>query len=270
MINFSSPLWQADAKVEWARTNLRFAVEFMESYLERGMAAKQSYNERTNLWDINFEAAQFDIILPLSIGASFHSLRSALDTAISILLTNATGKTSTRSNFPMHETENQLRATFEDGERTCPDCRSVRAARGGNADIRDKLPDLEKLIFENFKPWRDGNFQLWALGKMDNIHKHRLIMPILGEVSWKGSFSAEFPGGNTMKETASTFILNPGGIFPLVKGASVFRLDTGKYAAEVIFKDDPLAGVPVIGALENSIELVSGILETLHTQFQGS
>jgi hypothetical protein len=38
-------------------------------------------------------------------------------------------------------------------------------------------PNLGPLILDCIKPYKTGNYALWALGKVENIDKHKLLIP---------------------------------------------------------------------------------------------
>jgi hypothetical protein len=63
-------------------------------------------------------------------------------------------------------------------------------ARMPFGDTRDKLelelkrsdfshipPSIANLLLEEVRPYKEGDFNLWALRKLDNVDKHRLVIP---------------------------------------------------------------------------------------------
>jgi hypothetical protein len=266
-----SLLWQADAKVQWARSGQDAVERMLAQYLEQGgVHLEQAFDEATGLRSLTLVAEPLPVQIPLSIGTAVHSLRSALDTAVSALMFRARGREDARENFPVHETERELRNSFADGHRTCPDCHTTRPTRGKNASIREHFPDLERVILDEFRPWRDGNFPLWAISKLDNIHKHRMILPILADVSWSnaGFFSIN-PQGGGQWNVGCTYSLSPGSTMLLARNSNQLSItEQGVFTASLAFPDGiPLAGQPVIPALANLIVLVTNIIDTLKSRF---
>ena len=263
-------LWEAYEKIEWAKFNIGFAKSLVAKYISGGgISLNANQDAKTGLHSLDIQSRFLPIQLPLSIGSSLHSLRSALDTSVCKLLCLTTGKLSGQVNFPMHEEEHALRASFETTEQKCPKCGEVRARKGGNAILRAKLPDFEALIFDTFRPWRDGNFNLWALGRADNAHKHRMITPTLGAGSWTGSYEAYFPSGGVDINVMCGFGMPAGSSYPLVTGASRLVVsDGGVFAATIHFGDEPFIGKPVIETLEQLINMVSAIVDTLEERAQ--
>jgi hypothetical protein len=110
--------------------------------------------------------------IPLAIGDSIHCLRCALDHVINAIL----GGSNTRISFPMDETRDQLIESF----RTTPRMVGNRTVKKGrNASIEEALPGIGEFITNELKPYRGADGLLWALGRLDNTDKHRLVTPVI-------------------------------------------------------------------------------------------
>jgi hypothetical protein len=275
--------WQSWAKMSLARGMLAEANRHATAYAEKAMKLEKAnvhYGESAgdgmirvtaaNAYSLTLFTNPMPIEMPLMLGAAIHSMRSALDTAVSTLMTNATGKDDSRTNFPMHQTERELRASFGPGARTCADCGKTRANRGLNADIRDHLPDLETLIMESFRPWKEGNPLLWGLGKMDNINKHKMLLPTFGWTRWTGSFVARYKAGGITAFDQTTWKIGPGESLTLIKEAESIEIsDPGKFAVEFVFAGiNPFTNLEIFKTLQECVALVDGVIETLETHFK--
>jgi hypothetical protein len=267
-------LWQAMEKAHSARTLVVVLNKHLDHYLaNNGIRVEQTVDEATGLHSLDVVSDALNIEIPIIIGDAMHRLRSALDTAISTLILSVSGKEGVRDNFPMHETELNLRATFKEGKRTCAKCEFEETSKPGNKRILKYIPDLERLLFEDFRPWRDGNFPLWALSKLDNINKHKMIMPVFPKVSWEGGvFQWHSKNGAQGMSYGSSFSMSPGDRISLLQiDGSIDVFEYGKFTVELGLPPEvPLGGKPVFEVLEELIQLVTGIVQTLETHFKGS
>jgi hypothetical protein len=261
-------LWQALAKAFHARTCIDVPHNHLDYYLSQGgIHLNEHFDEAAQRHTLTLVTEPMNPEVPIIIGTAFHTLRSALDTAVSTLVADAKGVPSGRENFPMHSTEQELRAMFEPGHRQCSACGDVRESKPAANTIIEYLPDLQKLIFETFKPWEDGNFPIWALGRLDNINKHRMIMPVLANITW--SDSVMLTSNNSMNWKPS-YTLPPGNQVIISRTVEpVTFYEKGTFKATLAFPSDiPFGGKPVFETLEELLQLVTGIIETLEAQFK--
>lgn len=161
-MTYAPKLKSSFIKVIWAQKSIE--------QLNHGLAAAIENHRRSCEIQIDPETGdgictiapmELDIGVYCITADIIHSLRSALDCAVSQLDFEATGAWSSRVHFPFHETEAEMRRSFE--------------PKGGNFGIADKFPALRDAILDDFKTWKHGDFDLWALNKADNISKHRQI-----------------------------------------------------------------------------------------------
>lgn len=172
----SSPLWQAASKLDWADTQFRFALDFFNEYASNQVGIREERDDRSHRFVLF--ADKIPIELPTLIGSGIHALRSTLDTATSLLIEGVTKKQLDRVNFPFHETERELRDSFEPHKSRCGNCSYEQDRKPRQRHIIEHLPEFRDLLFGEFKPWKDGNYNLWALNKLDNIQKHRMLLLI--------------------------------------------------------------------------------------------
>ena len=97
--------------------------------------------------------------VPLVIGEIIHNLRNSLDYLISSIVSNASGRPETRVGFPFHETKS-----------------GFLGSRSGHR-LYQLVPDVWDIIENEFPPYRDegGNAVLWAINRLNNNDKHRLL-----------------------------------------------------------------------------------------------
>lgn len=264
-------LWQARDKAYFSFTALDAAVIHKRNYVERqGVRLEKTIEAESGLTRLDLITNHLPVEISLCLGMALHMLRSALDTAIFTLMQRAGAKSTSRLAFPMHETEEQLRATFNDGKRTCPKCKHETTNKGNHAELGRLLPGLEDMIFQQFRPWKDGNYLIWALGKLDNIDKHRMIVPTFGEILWRGSWNAiSSSGGGTWNEKCS-YQLHPGQTRNLARtDGSIVIKDPGVFSFQLVFENGlPLGGVPIFEAAKNLTQAVFCILDALEAKFR--
>jgi hypothetical protein len=264
-------MWAANQKAQFAYAGIGLAESGLEKYLAaNSVRLERGFDEATGSHVLDVVADPMHVNVALGLGSAAHSLRSALDTAVSTLLTRAKGRMAgSRVVFPVDESEEQLRSTFEDGSRTCPNCRHVMTSKGRYADIRQHLPELEELIFNEFKPWGKTS-ALWQLSRLDNLDKHRMIFPALGNVAWQGSHSSKDAAGGAFLGLYNTYSFMPGTRFTIGRGIEPIEIiHEGRFSATLIFQEDvPFGGEPAIETLKELVKLVTGIIETLQAHFE--
>jgi len=179
--------------------------------------------------------------IPLAIGDTIHNLRSALDILICSILTFAGGNIAS-SNFPMHETRENLADALEKGE------------------IKRVRPDLVGFILDTIKPYKSGNFGIWALNKLDILDKHRLVIPVFAVTRLSG-ISARDDNNNTY--TNLTVTVGPAGNINLIRtGARMHITNYGQPAIAIMFdKGHPFEGEPVIPTLHKLAKLTTELIE---------
>ena len=197
--------------------------------------------------------------IPLSIGDTVHNLRAALDYLTSKVVRDAGGNDS-RVSFPMHETRDALIASFETHPTT--------GKKGGNALIKDAAPDLVEIIVDTIKPYKTGNFPLWALGKIDNIDKHSLLVPIFMPTGLTG---VDLEDENSNVWTNTTLAVGPGGTLRAISTSAPMKINSyGKPTGNIFFADGQFFdNKAVIPTLEQISQLVLGVIQTFEAHFDG-
>ena len=122
--------------------------------------------------------------IPLVIGDAANNLRSALDILISAFVRKAGGNIAAGS-LPIHETRENLEGALQ------------------RSEIQKVRPDVAQFILDNVMPYKDGNFLVWALSKLDNVNKHRLVLPVVAVTRLSG-ISARDDNNNTFTNMTVT------------------------------------------------------------------
>jgi len=99
--------------------------------------------------------------IPLSLGDAIHNMRAALDYCWMGLYRAAKPGVTTKYTFPMAERRKDLEETLR------------------KAPIETAFKGTNDLILNRVKPYKEGNFLLWALNKLDVRDKHNLLIPSL-------------------------------------------------------------------------------------------
>lgn len=92
----------------------------------------------------------------LCLGDAFHNLRSSLDHVAYEIVSMHDGSLD-RIQFPIADTEVSLK-------------------KNGYFGLEAIYPEFAKHIADVVKPYEKGNYKLWALNKLNNLDKHRLLL----------------------------------------------------------------------------------------------
>jgi len=268
LTKLSKLFWQASFKLQFAADQFASASALCAQFLHEGHAGvRQEFDPSTSTYRLFMFAERLPGNVPMLIGGGIHSLRSALDTAVSMLVREAGADGELRVNFPVHGSQKELIASFGDGKRTCPDCKVTRPQKATNRIIRQKLPDLERIIIEVFQAWRDGNYPLWALSKLDNLQKHQNLLL----VATTNSLSVDFYTAEGYISQGCLWKIQTGQTVEIAASRSEITLTSEpSFGSELLFPEGiPFGGKPVFEVLEELFELVRGILVILQAHFEG-
>ena len=183
--------------------------------------------------------------IPLAIGDAANNLRSALDILVSAFIRKAGGNIAAGS-LPIHETKESLAAALQ------------------RSEINKVRPDVAEFILNNIKPYKDGNFGIWALSKLDNVNKHRLIIPVVAVTRLSG-ISARDENNNVF--TNLTVTVDHGRIMNLIQtGARMHITNPGHPAIAILFDEGhPFEGNAVVPTLHQLINLVAEVVESFRS-----
>ena len=181
-----------------------------------------------------------------------NALRSSLDHA-GYASAIANGKNGSRAHFPFGDTIKGIRRS------------SRGVSRNGKERSCNQIPKTIFNIMLKAKPYKRGNWHLWALNKFCNSNKHELVTP-LAVGAGQTSFSAR---GGTQKVR---LYRNP--TWNRLKNERKFaRIDPvaelGRHyniTARVVFDEVPLEYYGVIPTLERMAGIVKEIIFRIETE----
>ena len=199
--------------------------------------------------------------LSLALGDAVHTLSSSLDHVMHQLVPMKT--------FPTHEGRDSLIESFK-----AADPNTGKGA-GGNHSIVKAYPDLHGLIVDEIRPYDTGDGvnhrgrAVWALRKLDNIDKHRSIIPVLN-VSEVRNFSAMDDVENRMLAQI-TVQFQEGMAVGLSKvGRGMVITDNGNPAADIRFPEGTyFTDQPIIPTLVKLADYTTSVVQAFETHFKG-
>lgn len=164
-----------------------------------------------------------------SAGDAIEHLRSSLDQSGYAAAVLGGIKEPKNAYFPFADTPGQLATVI----------------RGRCKDLPDAIADL----FGSFNPYETGNYSLWALNKLCNANKHRLLVPVAVAATGMHFYRATFmkgPAELLMQWDAEKHRL----IFARIGPGGEFKYDVG-ITTHIIFDEiNGVKGGPAVGVLD--------------------
>ncbi|HTC63619.1 MAG TPA: hypothetical protein VK709_12310 [Candidatus Saccharimonadales bacterium] len=163
----------------------KFKVERAEKHILELYNFMQSFTAAPDLYSVSIEAdcryRDLEIVITihkskdefrneaaLIIGDVYHNLRSALD-ILWFEIVSSTGLQTKWTRFPIADTRQELTrplgAALEKGQIT---------------------KTLHDFVLDTIKPYREGNFRIWAVNEMNIIDKHQLLIPNFPMIAIEG------------------------------------------------------------------------------------
>ncbi len=184
--------------------------------------------------------------IALVIGDVLHNLRSALDLLWFETVLDCDGTPSKWTRFPMRDTRDELIAPMKNA-----------------VESKQIAVNVRDFVLDTVKPYKAGNFNLWALDDLNIRDKHRLLVPVFQLVRFSGVHLEDEHGAVTL--TQKYFIMDQATSFRLdrlgVKNSwsRHFQVkDKGHAAATIVFDMGiPFETDPVIATLRRIAEEVS-------------
>lgn len=188
--------------------------------------------------------------IPLIIGDTIHNLHVALD-HITSQIARDLGRDSEWVHFPKDETRHRV-------------AESSRLAL-----IVEAAPSLKEVILDQICPYKGGRYALWEIGKLDNIDKHKLLVPTLG-INRLARVSAMDEDGNQI--SGVTLNVAAGNKIDLAEFSAPAKItDYGKPAFNIAFaKSSYFDGQPVIPTLIQLSQYVREVIVILERAYFGS
>jgi hypothetical protein len=189
--------------------------------------------------------------VPVVISEIAQHLRSALDYAMCVLVVQAGGICNRQVQFPICETRKRVEEII------------IK-----NRQIKKLTPAIIDFILDEIKPYKEGNDALYGLRTLNNIDKHRHLMPVTYVAALKDVTGKA--GG--IHFTTCTFIVDEGRKLNLIGMPNEFEFEGyGKPAFVVAFdRGQPFEGQAVVPTLVQLLEKVSGIIDTLSHMIHNS
>ena len=195
-------------------------------------------------YGIRYETKPLPAEIPLIIGDVIHNLHAPLD-CIASEIARSIRKDSDRVHFPKDETRD-------------------RVARSSHLALMvQAAPRLKDVILDQICPYRGGRYALWEIGKLDNIDKHKLLVPSFG-ISRLSGICAIDDNGNGVYNASVT--VDAGARFNLAAlGVPARITNFGKptfyisFAQGSLFDGEPI--VPTLIQLSQFVREAVSILE---------
>lgn len=187
--------------------------------------------------------------LPIVMGEVVHGLTAALDYIWSGLARSVVPTQANRAHFPRHETRKNLEDMV------------------AKAPVVIALPKAGDLILDTLRPYKDGNFALWAIGKLDNIDKHRLLLSCVA-VAKLGKFVATSEDGGVIDLSNCT--INSSGPALSLGFATPFKLNSDmELVANIVFEEPDVIppGQPVLATLVDFSETTTKAIDAFKEAF---
>lgn len=216
-----------------------------------------------------FAPAKFNIDFLSIIGDAIHNLSSALDSAVSQLISDRSGHINRRIYFPTHEDLEQLKASFETKQSTPCRCGAGMTERpGSNAIIRKYAPELEQLVLDVFKPCASEKSYLWQVRKADNVDKHNMLIVAVAYVT---SYNLNFATEEGLVHIQNQYTLRPGERYELgISEHLISMMGTPTFETVFIFgNNSPLVNHDVLKWLWGAYSAVVNALMRIEETFGG-
>jgi hypothetical protein len=192
------------------------------------------------------------------MGDAIHNLNSVMDYLWSGLARSVNPVLASKVTFPRDETRQNLVAR-------------LAASRGYHAAIKQTFPQIDAFVLDMVKPYKgsDGD-AIWSLNKLDNISKHRLLIPTTNIIGFKKDLVVVAADGGTIIQKAEAGIITNGPNMSFGFAAPFTFNDDAEPTIGVIFeRDDPFGTKPVAETLVNLTQAVVEIIKAFEKAFIG-
>jgi hypothetical protein len=250
-------------KIEWAKNyinHIKQIIEFLTS--KQGHVVRPDLDPRSGRHILFIGPPQgIPVELPLFIGDAIHNLNSVMDYLWSGLARAIDQDLASKITFPRDEDRDNLVKRLAD-------------PKGPNATIKKAFPKAEGFLLEQVKPYKRRNDAVgpdeglvWSLNKLDNISKHRLLIPTTNIIQFKNAFSVVSETGSRVNHAAVS--VRTSGPSLTVAFDSPFHIEGDPDPViDVIFdQGDHFAGQPVLETLVNLVEAVTKVVDAFENTF---
>lgn len=163
----SSVFVHAAVKLMWAKLHLNDLDAFWQRFLETDFCQIVAEHNDEGGEQCRVVTTPLPANVALYVGDIVHNTKSALDYTVNQIL----GYSHKRADFPFSETRDSLRDSFRT-EPVVIDGKTKKA--GANAALERAVPGIGAFITDRIGA--HAGCPLWALNRLDNRDKHRLIV----------------------------------------------------------------------------------------------
>ncbi len=128
--------------------------------------------------------------------------------------------------------------------------------------IQKASPEVANFILNDVQPYMGGKCLVWELTSLDNMDKHRLLIPTLMLTALQNVTVMD--EGNNI-QMWKQIVLRPGGkyMIPSLNGR-VRIYNSGRPAADIFFdKGSIFSGQSAFQALRQAVQTITGVIESL-------
>ncbi len=240
----SHSVMEANLKIDRANSHIKEAETRILAYLETDFCSfREELDVQSGKYRYGINTLPLPIDVSLAIGDAFGNLDASLDYLMTGAMRAKTGKPGTRVHFPVHETRDQLRKSFDSG-------------------VAKAFPRLKNFVVDKIQPYRGGRLRVWETRRTNTINKHRLIIPTASVTRVEG-----FRLYNAEKNAlvSDSVIEVEGGWLSMPIGFA-FKMEIeskGKPSARIAFSEgaEVFTGEPVIPTMRQCSQLVRETIE---------
>jgi hypothetical protein len=183
------------------------------------------------------------------IGDALHNLRSALDILWNDTIVECGGRPTKWSRFPIRDTADELKAPLSN-----------------LLEQQQIETEVQNLLLHTVKPYKAGNYSIWALDDLNVRDKHQLLIPTLKimniwDVSFEDENGKEWPLNNILiADEPWTIRLKE------FWGKNLKVKNKGQSASNIFFDIGfPFEGKPIIPALDGIAKEVLRTVEAFES-----
>jgi hypothetical protein len=231
-------------KVQWANRHIKELNSIVNGLVKADLCRlhiETNPNTGQNVLVVD-STAEFPPTIALTIGDIVHNLRSSLDYVTSYVV----GKDNDRITFPMHEKR---------------DCLATTAAY---RTIQETLPDLADFILNTIQPYKGGDFKTWEVSRLNNVDKHKLLVPALILQGLSGVCAED---DRNHRVIGGELLVGPGGQLRAVGLPGKMKITSyGEPIAQVTFpQGGPFQDQAIVPTLAQCAQLTLKAIEALES-----
>lgn len=228
-------------KIDRANTHINELESVFSAYINKN-PCKLFIDKNGSQNVVRFEITKkLPITIPLIIGDAIHNLRAALD-HLACSLVERSGKSTQNVYFPFAKNGNDFRDAIK------------------NKKIYKAGPDVVEIIQNEIKPYKTGNYPLWALHQLDIVDKHKLLIPLIDIVEVTNINAIDSNNNRLINCTA--VVGGPNKAINIAAMCGEIKIQGNPKGSFNIFfgSGQVFEGEPVIPILNHLRQMVSGIV----------